>query len=834
MWRTILSSFLLITSACAQTVLTNGTDANGAALTKGPLPQGGYDYTNNKVQALAVDPTTHALLMSQPQQPFLNTAMFTDVTAGSPTTANTIISATGTKWASSQRIDGISMCDTFANTAACQTDASTTGGMLIQPNAIVGTFTNSNNRPILNLANVDWRGFVHARDFGIKCDGSTDDTAAIQAAIYYACTGNSTVAPTGNACTNYFTTNKGAANKVVLPAGTCNISTPLVLFPYMTLQGAGWESTKIVKTTNNTGSFGSITAGTGVNRTSTACGGSACVDNYNVDAIIEVAYTTANNTGYAYEWSIRDLGLWGNATNGTKYGIFAPRAAQSDIRNVHINLNCTNGDPASCGSVQGSCYFFNDAWLMVHDKTTCEFAYVGWNYADDGSGGSTGTSGQFLNNYAQNIGCSGFKFNLGPAYSAMSTPAIDRYNQAARDMNNTDITCVPYSFKSTTGLVISGGGAEAAVGGIMQAQSSSVTVAGGFKTIGQTGYTSAGGTFATIFMDNSQIKFTGSQFGAVTSPGNILNMIVQNGSTLLGDNVIYPSGGSTFIGYGGSSLRIDMSNSGTVHTNASGNFTITPTALYGLGVTALDKRSQPRVMSDASIDGDVVAYDDEFHQNAAGAAAKTTGIGKLSWFTTAITGCTGTIPVASTYPNLGIIQIQPVNVSGDGCSLTLGDANGAVLGSLGSNTNWELIWIFKLGQTTNVTMKNGFGDVLTALTTTSHGMWVRDDTTVPDSAFKICVATGAAETCDATTYTADTNYHKIRFYSNVVGTWWAQFDANTARSFCASGCNTTVTVPTTAVFPIAQVITRTAAVNTENIDFFSFRARNLSTSGRGN
>lgn len=98
MWRLIAFSLLLTAFAPAQTVLTNGTDANGAALTKGPLPQGGYDYTNSKVQALAVDPTSHALLLNLPQQSFLNTQMFSDVSAGSVVRGDVIVGNSTPKW----------------------------------------------------------------------------------------------------------------------------------------------------------------------------------------------------------------------------------------------------------------------------------------------------------------------------------------------------------------------------------------------------------------------------------------------------------------------------------------------------------------------------------------------------------------------------------------------------------------------------------------------------------------------------------------------------------------------------------------------------------------
>jgi hypothetical protein len=76
-----------------------GPDNQGAVQTKGPLLQGGRDYTDGNVYALAVDHTTHALVMSLPQQSFLNTQIFSDVNAASPTRGD-IVTAQGAtpKW----------------------------------------------------------------------------------------------------------------------------------------------------------------------------------------------------------------------------------------------------------------------------------------------------------------------------------------------------------------------------------------------------------------------------------------------------------------------------------------------------------------------------------------------------------------------------------------------------------------------------------------------------------------------------------------------------------------------------------------------------------------
>lgn len=63
-------------------------------------------------------------------------------------------------------------------------------------------------------------GWVNVKDHGAQGDGTTDDTAAIQAAL--------------DAC--------GPGNITVLPAGVYRTSAPLRIGPYVTLQGshAAW------------------------------------------------------------------------------------------------------------------------------------------------------------------------------------------------------------------------------------------------------------------------------------------------------------------------------------------------------------------------------------------------------------------------------------------------------------------------------------------------------------------------------------------------------------------------------------------------------------------
>ena len=69
------------------------------------------------------------------------------------------------------------------NTSAAFSDAGTTGGVVFPPNYTIGTFTNSNSVPVFDFSRVGaLLNYYNLKDFGAKCDGSTDDAAAFAAA----------------------------------------------------------------------------------------------------------------------------------------------------------------------------------------------------------------------------------------------------------------------------------------------------------------------------------------------------------------------------------------------------------------------------------------------------------------------------------------------------------------------------------------------------------------------------------------------------------------------------------------------------------------------------
>lgn len=242
--------------------------------------------------------------------------------------------------------------------------------------------------------------FTNVKDFGAIGDGVADDTAAIQAAI-----------------------NDTTHNKVYLPSGTYNISSPLYLSSRKSIFGDADRITTIRKTTTTPG------AGSNVSPTS------AVVDSYVKNAIIII-----RNTGgsYVYDASISDMRLIGLDFT-TDYGIYAPRTAKLLATNVEIT-NCRYG------------FVTHDTWMSrftnVHvdcgtrdnimgDTYGWTSDTYGFYWADDGSGLTTGTSLLMEKCWVTNAHYAYSFYEL--FYSSMSACAAEVISKCAYDFTGSRI-----------------------------------------------------------------------------------------------------------------------------------------------------------------------------------------------------------------------------------------------------------------------------------------------------------------------------------------------------------------------------------------------------------
>jgi pectate lyase-like protein len=385
------------------------------------------------------------------------------------------------------------------------------------------------NRLNANFAGTPW---YDVKAFGALGDGVTDDTTAIQSALDAA------------------HTNTTASGIVFFPRGTYKTSKPLVTYDNIWMMGTGRNSSFIVKSTNTVGTSGSVLAPARV-----------LSDNYNIDSIVSVLHGTSV---YAYHWKITGLYLKNSGTPST-YGIYSPRSSQFEVSDCYINN-------------VGTGFYANDNWLGTIRHTTVDTANFGYRWADDGSGiNSTGTAITLDNTWASNIALSGYNI-FGLNYSSFNNTACDNLNAANADNANIDLSYAAYGFKSAQNITLNGAGAEAIHGTVLSAQASVLSV-NAMRALAVTGYTSAAGGPAYIFISsNGSVDMTASTFDAMTSPGSFFNLLTQLGGMLTAKSTLLPSGGNTFNSFSGGSQVITISAGVITHTNASGVTTISPTA----------------------------------------------------------------------------------------------------------------------------------------------------------------------------------------------------------------------------------------------------------------
>lgn len=258
--------------------------------------------------------------------------------------------------------------------------------------------------------------YVSVKHYGAKGDGSTNDAPAIQAAI-------------------------DANDAVYFPAGTYIVQTPIYIPSRKILRGEG-RLTRIKKS--------GTTAGTGSN---TSRGG-AVVDSYAVNAVIIM---THGDGSYTYEGGIYDLTIQGDDARNTDYAIYAPRASQQHFENLYL-MSCKIG------------YFTHDSWLTRWDRVTVDPFKIetnlalaigvpadGWSgvttrgfyFADDGSGGGTGTTLTMTGCWVRRAD---FAYDIfGLAYSTMINCAADAISKTA------------YRFTSADNITLIGCGCEKSI-----------------------------------------------------------------------------------------------------------------------------------------------------------------------------------------------------------------------------------------------------------------------------------------------------------------------------------------------------------------------------------
>ncbi len=364
------------------------------------------------------------------------------------------------------------------------------------------------------------RETVSVKDFGAVGDGVTDDTAAIQAAI------DSLTGTNGH-------------RAVYFPNGTYNISRPLRLFTGQCLVGESIIATSIVKTTTTPDDYGTVPAR-----------GGAVNDNYNVDSVISVI-AAAND--FSRFNRIENLTLSRTTLGSNSHGIYAPRFAYADFKNLNI-ARATNG------------IFSYVLFLASIEDVMAQFCVNGFALVNDGTGlgGSTSlTLKRFYANANNTIADPVYGiFLYGLNYSNLISCAVD----GLRPVSATGVATA-YFLSNCRALVMDGCGVEGVQGTVIRAAGTFATV-NGLRAGPIYGAAFVGSVGIRNIESSSFVTFNSAYFDAVTSPGTVFNNIIQTGAQLLDVNCVLPSGGSAVVSYSGGASWAKLQN-GILSTQTS-------------------------------------------------------------------------------------------------------------------------------------------------------------------------------------------------------------------------------------------------------------------------
>jgi hypothetical protein len=261
----------------------------------------------------------------------------------------------------------------------------------------------------------------------------------------------------------------------------------------------------------------------------------------------------------------------------------------------------------------------------------------------------------------------------------------------------------------------------------------------------------------------------------------------------------------------------------------AGAVTARANVVYRDNLTVTDSGGEDRTYIDyTAIDPRTVQLADEF----ANANTNSGAIGSLGWNRNSIGGTPVLQYQLASWPNIGVLRVStPSASSAQGGSITLGtNATNVPLGPLVQQTNWRLIWVFRLGQTAELRFRIGICKGCEATATGTDFVGLRYDTNLGDGAtgtwrliHRISTPT---ETAYDTGISADTAWHTLRMYSTVAGGVIVQLDGNAAWTVCNSGCTLVPPTITTSQMDAAlSIVNDAAAAKFAEVDFFGFSAR---------
>ena len=370
-------------------------------------------------------------------------------------------------------------------------------------------YSKNSSGTLIQMTTDPARVAVNVKDYGAVGDDSTDDTAALQAAI-------------------------NAGQDIYIPEGRYVITSPLYVTDNTTIKGVGHLS--VIRKSG-------ATAGTGSN----VMRSSAVTDSYAVDAIFII---THDDNDFPFHVNFDNFRIQGDDAFTTSYGIYAPRLSQSSFSNMQI-FKCETG------------YYTYDTWMTSFDRVTVDCYTVGSDLATatggstegfatttrafywlaDSSGEPCGTSIVFKNCYARRCH-RGFSIR-GISYSNFLSCGADQISE------------VSYRFDSCEGITLSGCGTEVSVANpTLQFASGTYNVTN-MRATYDVYAINGGATYRAT--GSANVTLDSCKFAYINTGTTGLNRDIRNTAVVTERNVTLPTNNGTYSvsSYPTVFLRID-------------------------------------------------------------------------------------------------------------------------------------------------------------------------------------------------------------------------------------------------------------------------------------
>lgn len=176
-------------------------------------------------------------------------------------------------------------------------------------------------------------------------------------------------------------------------------------------------------------------------------------------------------------------------------------------------------------------------------------------------------------------------------------------------------------------------------------------------------------------------------------------------------------------------------------------------------------------------------------------------VAKLSWLIAGIGGPAGSLLRGSAPPNHpGTLQMGSAGGADRATALYLGTNETTGYWTL-HDTTFEAVIFFRISNINSQRHRVGFFEDLSSIN--PNGIFVRMDngTGFTDTNFQLVVKVGGTPSTQDTGVAQNVDWHKLTIKSTSAGTILMQFNSGTEYSFCASGCDVTVTPSTAAMIP---------------------------------